>query len=376
MATFALVKAKYLQQIADVLRARLGTSTGYRLSQMPAAIAAIDTEPLSNYSAPANTHGETYCIADKAAITAVANAIREKLDSVSTYALTEMPSAILAIDGSSGGSTPEIPEYTDYSFELHPYSTNVGTASTIEFVGNDVVTTWSSGVGDNMIKLFTVTSGNTYLIFIGCESDYCGSSEYLIAALYQAADIRTVSGGQTAAYWTYAYPFSGRLGAARYGSISGTLAVKYSDNVDATQVHVINWNELLNSSDSGQVIVTETGWDVNGAFINSYGYWRYLSSGSNIWHFYSLQAGHSYLIYFPNATDYFGYLVTAIDLSTRKSNYNYSIASNDTGGPPDSGWLYGSSLYNIESNCYLAIWTSEEGDMTYSPYLLDITAFK
>lgn len=379
MAVFALVKAKYLQQIADVLRARLGTQSSYYLKDMADAVYDINTAPLSDYTAPANTHGETYCIANKTDINNLADAIREKLETYDTFTMSEMAAAILSIDG----APIQVPEYSDYDFELHAYNTQLGTAANVYF-DDGVKAQWSNSSGTNMVKLFTVPNTGRYLIFYGCATMVENPSDYSVIGTFPVADFSQTSGVQIATDYSWAYIQASTPGAVLYATTTGTLAVKYNSVVNASQIHVINFNALVASAYKSQVIFEEGKVQESSYYRGvlsrcriqeGYG-WRATSSYNYLTHFYDLQQGHSYAIVLEGPVDYLAYIMTTIDLSDRQSNYQGGLVIREVGNNPSHYFIYDGGLKNVAGDYYLAICTSTQGDSTNIAYLLDITAFK
>ena len=393
--SFALIKAKYLQQIADVLRARNaeggGTSTDeqgvtrtfFVLSNMATAVRSITGSPPSDYTPPANTHGEMYCIANKDELIELADAIRAKLGVTTKYRMNQMASAILSID-TVGPDTPST-DYTDYDFEVQASDICDGTAANL-YVNNGVKLSWSSASGTNLIRLFPVILGRNYLVFYGVKDRNDNAEGDFVIGTFPTDDVPSLSGVQSAQDWSWAGSSTYYTGLVLYTSITGTLAARYSTVVANMSLHVIDLYKLLNSSRKNEVILQRSAVTINGSSI-AFEYnqdtgaitkdgFYYGANGNNIIEYYRLQKNHSYYIYFQTPADYFSYILTEFTLEGRTTNSidNY-ISLDDTGGAPYNHILYGDTLNKIEGNYFLAIQVSKTANTNYTLYVLDVSAF-
>jgi len=92
--TKVLVSEKYLHDIANAIRVKLNSQSTYTPAQMAAAIADI-TGSISGTITP-STDADKVLVTDSN-LTAIANAIRAKLDVATTYTPAQMAEAILSI---------------------------------------------------------------------------------------------------------------------------------------------------------------------------------------------------------------------------------------------------------------------------------------
>ena len=98
-----LVSEKYLHDIANAIRVKLDSQSTYTPAQMAAAIADI-TGSISGTITP-STDADKVLVTDSN-LTAIANAIRAKLDVATTYTPAQMADAILSIQASGPTIVP------------------------------------------------------------------------------------------------------------------------------------------------------------------------------------------------------------------------------------------------------------------------------
>ena len=96
--TKVLISEKYLHDIANAIRVKLDSQSTYTPAQMAAAIADI-TGSISGTITP-STDADKVLVTDSS-LTAIANAIRTKLDVLTTYTPAQMADAILSITASA-----------------------------------------------------------------------------------------------------------------------------------------------------------------------------------------------------------------------------------------------------------------------------------
>lgn len=149
-----LISEKYLYDIANAIRAKLDSQSSYTPAQMAAAIASIDGT-ISGSITPSTNTGKG--VITDSNLTAIADAIRAKLDVETLYTPAQMAAAILSIEAST--PTPTIVSWASGSDADVAAMIDAAQAGTIDLQQDGG---WAVGdVRTITVGSYTDSTGNT-----------------------------------------------------------------------------------------------------------------------------------------------------------------------------------------------------------------------